>query len=129
MNVYRDHELQKSVERKTKRRLKQMERIFPPWKLLNWKCETASDDVRNVYKLKAFKRVGQCSLPSCLHPIPKGHPGVTYTQFSAHLGWYCLIHHDPKMSCIIFYGCVTHTVTPLATMVVTQQPWYFGVTL
>lgn len=58
----------------------------------------------------------------CLQPIPKGHVQMskgTHTQFSARSQQYCLLHHDPKTPCIIFYGCVTHTATPLATTVIT----------
>lgn len=54
-------------------------------------------------------------------PNPQSHVQMsqgTYTQFSAHLQHYCLLHHDPKIPCIIFYGCVTHTAT-LATIVIT----------
>lgn len=63
-----------------------------------------------------------------LSPTPKTTCQCPRRQFSARSRRGCLPHHDPEILWMIPYGSVIHTATPVATMVITLQPCYLGIT-
>lgn len=84
-----------------------MGRTSPRCTLLNQKCELQLTSPETF--LKVFQETGMMSRafsqsPQIMRKCPRD------TQSSAHLQQYCLLHHDPKIPCIIFlWLCYPHS--------------------